>query len=163
MAHSAEFLLTLLQTSPEFAYILLHTFSHILMRQIILESGYSHASIRERIYSRSPEEEGGPMAGILLYTSAPDSEGTLGGLVNLGTPELLGDHIKTALENATLCTSDPTCSEHQPEYGNATLHAAACHACTFSPETSCERGNRYLDRAVLVNTISNDAISFFQI
>ena len=30
------------------------------------------------------------MAGILLYTSAPDAEGTLGGLVNLGQPEELG-------------------------------------------------------------------------
>lgn len=101
------------------------------------------------------------MAGILLYTSAPDSEGTLGGLVNLGLPELLGYHIESALEAATLCTSDPTCSEHKPEYGNAILHAAACHACTFAPETSCEKGNRYLDRAVLVNTISNGDLAFF--
>ncbi|MBI4762921.1 MAG: DUF1998 domain-containing protein [Chloroflexi bacterium] len=147
---------------PGMRYILLHTFSHILMRQIILESGYTQASIRERIYSRAPEDDGGPMAGILLYTSAPDSEGTLGGLVNLGLPELLGYHIESALEAATLCTSDPTCSEHKPEYGNATLHAAACHACTFAPETSCEKGNRYLDRAVLIGTISNAKIAFFE-
>ncbi|MEK6750690.1 MAG: DUF1998 domain-containing protein [Chloroflexota bacterium] len=146
---------------PGMRYILLHTFSHILMRQIVLECGYSQASIRERIYSRNPEVDGGPMAGILLYTSAPDSEGTLGGLVNLGTPESLGHHIEVALESATLCTSDPTCSEHRPEYGNATLHAAACHACTFAPETSCEKGNRYLDRAVLVSTISNNELAFF--
>lgn len=146
---------------PGMRYILLHTFSHILMRQIVLESGYTQASIRERIYSRGPEEEGGPMAGILLYTSAPDSEGTLGGLVNLGLPDLLGYHIESALQVATLCTSDPTCSEHKPEYGNATLHAAACHTCTFAPETSCEKGNRYLDRAVLVNTISNGDLAFF--
>jgi hypothetical protein len=132
------------------------------MRQMALECGYTQASIRERIYSRAPEAEGGPMAGILLYTSAPDSEGTLGGLVNLGIPESLGHHIEVALESATLCTSDPTCSEHRPEYGNATLHAAACHACTFAPETSCERGNRYLDRAVLVSTISNNERPFFE-
>lgn len=146
---------------PGIRYILLHTFSHVLMRQIVLECGYTQASIRERIYSREPNVEGGPMAGILLYTSAPDSEGTLGGLVNLGVPETLGHHISAALDDATLCTSDPTCSEHRPEYGNATLHAAACHACTFAPETSCEKGNRYLDRAVLVNTISNTSLAFF--
>ena len=29
------------------------------------------------------------MAGILIYTAAPDSEGTLGGLVSLGKPEKL--------------------------------------------------------------------------
>lgn len=147
---------------PGMRYILIHTFSHILMRQIAIACGYTQASIRERIYSRSPEAEGGPMAGILLYTSAPDSEGTLGGLVNLGIPESLGHHIEVALESATLCTSDPTCSEHRPEYGNATLHAAACHACVFAPETSCEKGNRYLDRAVLVSTISNNERPFFE-
>jgi hypothetical protein len=101
------------------------------------------------------------MAGILLYTSAPDSDGTLGGLVRLGLPELLSGHIDAALESASLCASDPTCSEHRPEYGNVTLHAAACHACAFAPETSCERGNRYLDRAMLVNTISDSSLSFF--
>ncbi len=145
---------------PGMRYILLHTFSHALMRQIVLECGYTQASIRERIYSRSPNTEGGPMAGILLYTSAPDSEGTLGGLVNLGNPEMLEYHIQTALEEATLCASDPTCSEHRPEYGTS-LHAAACHACLFAPETSCEKGNRYLDRAVLVNTISSGDSAFF--
>ena len=56
------------------------------MRQIVLDCGYSSASIRERLYSRNRDEEGGPMAEILLYTAAPDSEGTLGGLVELGDP-----------------------------------------------------------------------------
>ena len=31
------------------------------------------------------------------------------------------------------------------------LHNAACHACLFASETSCEAGNRWLDRAVLVD------------
>jgi len=147
---------------PGMRYVLLHSFSHILMRQIVLECGYTQASIRERIYSRYPDKAGGPMAGILLYTSAPDSEGTLGGLVSLGFPEILEHHIESALDDATLCASDPTCSEHRPEYGTASLHAAACHTCTFAPETSCEKGNRYLDRAVLVNTIGNSGIAFFE-
>ena len=72
---------------PGLRYVLLHSFAHALMRQLTLECGYTAASIRERIYSLSPEHEHGPMAGILLYTSAPDSEGTLGGLVGLGKPE----------------------------------------------------------------------------
>ncbi|HND49208.1 MAG TPA: DUF1998 domain-containing protein, partial [Anaerolineales bacterium] len=113
-------------------------------------------------YSRYPDKAGGPMAGILLYTSAPDSEGTLGGLVSLGLPEILEHHIESALDDASLCASDPTCSEHRPEYGTASLHAAACHACTFAPETSCEKGNRYLDRAVLVSTIGSAGIAFFE-
>ena len=70
---------------PGMRYVLLHSFSHMLMRAMALESGYSLASLRERIYSRSPEEESGPMAGVLIYTAATDSEGTLGGLASMGS------------------------------------------------------------------------------
>ena len=92
------------------------------------------------------------MAGVLLYTAAPDSEGTLGGLVSLGEPDQLGPLLRQALERAQLCSSDPLCSEHDPRT-DASVHAAACHACQFASETSCERGNRFLDRAALVRTL----------
>ncbi len=39
--------------------------------------------------------------------------------------------------------------------------AAACHACLFTPETSCEMGNRWLDRATLVETFTRDKLDFF--
>jgi hypothetical protein len=146
---------------PGLRYVLLHSFSHALMRQFAMECGYTQASIRERIYSNNPGQPGDPMAGILLYTSAPDSEGTLGGLVSLGEPLNLERHIDVALEACGLCASDPTCAEHMPGYGPSTVHAAACHSCLFSPETSCERGNRYLDRSVLVSTVSHDDHRFF--
>jgi len=146
---------------PGLRYVLLHSFSHALMRQFAMECGYTQASIRERIYSNNPGQPGDPMAGILLYTSAPDSEGTLGGLVSLGDPHNLERHIDSALEACGLCASDPTCAEHMPGYGASTVHAAACHSCLFSPETSCERGNRYLDRSVLVSTVSHDNHRFF--
>jgi len=147
---------------PGLRYVLLHSFSHALMRQFAMECGYTQASIRERIYSSKPGETSLPMAGILLYTSAPDSEGTLGGLVGLGEPQNLERHIDLALEACGLCASDPTCAEHRPGYGASTVHAAACHACLFSPETSCEKGNRYLDRSVLVGTVSHDDHKFFK-
>jgi hypothetical protein len=146
---------------PGMRYILLHSFSHALMRQLSLECGYSAASIRERIYSASPAPGKESMAGILIYTSAPDSEGTLGGLVNLGETENLGAHISQALEHAQLCASDPLCAEHAPSQQGRTIHAAACHACLFAPETSCERGNRYLDRSTLAKTVELDKITFF--
>jgi len=38
------------------------------------------------------------MAGVLIYTAASDSEGTLGGLVSLGEPKTLGRHLDQALE-----------------------------------------------------------------
>lgn len=142
-------------------YVLLHSFAHALLRQLATDSGYAAASVRERIYSREPDMSGGPMAGVLLYTAAPDSEGTLGGLVSLGDPKKLGYHISQALEQVRLCASDPLCSEHRPYEEHATLHGAACHGCLFSPETSCEHGNKYLDRTTLVPTFSIEDIAFF--
>jgi len=146
---------------PGLRYVLLHSFAHALMRQLTLECGYTAASIRERIYSLPPESEYGPMAGILLYTAAPDSEGTLGGLVGLGLPEQLGRHIEGALEQMRSCTSDPLCAEHTSLQEHS-LHEAACHACLFLPETSCERGNKYLDRSVLVPTVDRTNLAFFE-
>ena len=148
------------QGYPGLRYILLHSFAHALMQQLTLECGYSAASIRERIYALAPEHEQGPMAGILLYTAAPDSEGTLGGLVSLGVPDQLGRHIDGALERARRCTSDPLCAEHTG-LQDTSLHQAACHACLFLPETSCERGNKYLDRSVLVPTVDRTKLAFF--
>ena len=134
---------------PGIRYAMIHTFSHLLIRELALECGYNSASIRERIYSDNGTED--PMAGVLFYTAAADSDGTLGGLVELGKPENLGRLIKQALRRATVCSSDPLCSEHNPAKDRS-LHGASCHACGFVAETSCERGNRYLDRALLVPT-----------
>jgi hypothetical protein len=144
-----------------YRFLLLHSFSHALMRQLALECGYAVASIGERIYALPSEEENGPMAGVLLYTAAPDSEGTLGGLVRLGEPERLGRHLAEALDRARLCASDPLCAEHEPEEEATGTNWAACHACLFAPETSCERGNRYLDRSVLVETFQPTGLAFF--
>lgn len=144
---------------PGARFILLHSFAHAIMRQLAVECGYVTASISERIYSRGPAD-GDAMAGVLIYTAAPDSEGTLGGLCALGRPNRLASHLDEALGAMSLCASDPLCAEHAPA-GDGTLHGAACHTCTFLPETSCERGNRYLDRAVLVPTVERSDIAFF--
>lgn len=145
---------------PGIRYTMLHTISHLLIRELALECGYNAASIRERIYASLEGEA--PMAGILLYTAAADSDGTLGGLIELGTPANLVRLIEQALHRATICSSDPLCSEHDPEQ-DRTLHAASCHACTFVSETSCERGNRYLDRALLVRTFDSKDAAFFEL
>lgn len=148
--------------APGLGYVLLHSFAHSLMRQLSVECGYALASIRERIYYLPPEAENGPMAGLLIYTAAQDSEGTLGGLVSLGEPIELGRHAAQALERVALCASDPLCSEHQPDIDGVALHGAACHACLFVPETSCERGNRFLDRSLLVPTLCSGDLAFFE-
>lgn len=141
---------------PGMRYVLLHSFSHALMRQISLEAGYSAASLKERIYARSATALGGPMMGVLVYTAATDSEGTLGGLIGLGEDErALHRLIAHSLEMMRLCAGDPICAEREVDGGGRTVHGAACHGCLFAPETSCERGNRYLDRRVLVPTMQD--------
>jgi hypothetical protein len=134
---------------PGVRYAMIHTFAHLLIRELALECGYNAASIRERVYASSDTDS--PMAGVIVYTAAPDSDGTLGGLVELGKSENLERLVRQALDRASICSSDPLCSEHDPRVDRS-LHAASCHACTFVAETSCERGNRYLDRALLVKT-----------
>lgn len=151
---------------PGIRYVVLHSFAHALIRQLAVECGYTTASLRERIYSRNPGEDQPEMAGVLIYTAAPDSEGTLGGLVSLGKPQTLERHLDQALDNMRLCASDPLCAEHHPYRDGITLHAASCHACLFAPETSCERGNKYLDRAVLVPTVETgeqSELAFFRL
>ena len=141
---------------PIARFVLIHTLSHMLMRQVALECGYSSASLRERIYLGSPAS---PTAGLLLSTAASDSEGTLGGLVALGERRYLERILASALADAAQCSSDPLCAEHIPQSPSATLHNAACHACLFASETSCESGNRWLDRAVLVD-LTGDNLAF---
>lgn len=137
-------------------YLLLHTLSHLLIRQVALECGYSSASIRERLYVGRPDR---PAAGLLLCTAASDSEGTLGGLVALGKAHHLKRLLDNAFEDVFRCSSDPLCAEHEPEDPSDMLHGAACHACLFSSETSCESNNRWLDRSVLVD-LTGDGLVF---
>ena len=100
------------------------------------------------------------MAGILLYTASPDSEGSLGGLVDLGSPQRFPDLLRGALASTARCSSDPLCADHQPEV-HATINAAACHACILASETSCETFNRFLDRNALVPTMASGSLAFF--
>ena len=129
-------------------YLLVHSLAHILINQLVFECGYSTASLRERLYvSADPTA---PMAGLLIYTAAGDSEGTLGGLVRLGRPERLGPVVRRAVGRASWCSADPVCSEQLGGQGSKLANLAACHACVLLPETSCETINQGLDRAMIV-------------
>ncbi len=133
---------------PGVRYLMLHTFSHAVINQLALECGYAAASIRERIYC-SPTA-----AGVLLYTSAPDSEGTLGGLMSLVRSKRIDRIVADAVARLAVCSGDPLCATHIPSSTEEdVLHGAACHYCLFLPETSCEHQNRFLDRAVLLPSL----------
>ncbi|MYW05319.1 DUF1998 domain-containing protein [Streptomyces sp. SID3343] len=132
---------------PGARYIALHTLSHLLIRTIALECGYNSASLAERIYAGDDDD---PRTGILLYTAVPDAEGTLGGLVSLAEKAHFERIVRRALTDARHCSQDPLCSERLPQAPYDYLHGAACHVCLFLSETTCERGNRFLDRRFLV-------------
>lgn len=143
---------------PGARYYALHTLSHLLIRTIALECGYSSASLSERIYSGTPDDP--QRAGILIYTAVPDAEGTLGGLVSLAEPDELVRITRRALTDAMHCSSDPLCAERLPHDPDEFLHGAACHVCLFVSETTCERGNRFLDRRFVV-PIDNPNLALF--
>ena len=140
-------------------YVFLHTFAHALITQLSFDCGYGSASLRERVYCELDEPEQ-PMQGVLIYTASGDSEGTLGGLVRQGEPDRLKAVIERAIRRAQWCSSDPVCIESAGQ-GSDNSNLAACHGCVLLPETSCEAGNRLLDRGLLVGTPEHPGIGLF--
>jgi hypothetical protein len=128
--------------------IMIHTLAHLLMRQMSFDAGYSASALRERVYSTKTPES--PLGGVLVYTGAGDSEGSLGGLARLGVPERLVPILARALGAAQWCSLDPVCRESSGQ-GTDSLSLAACHACALASETSCTHSNVLLDRALLVD------------
>lgn len=145
-------------------YWLLHTFAHVLFREMAMESGYGAASISERIYAWQGSDKHAPAAGLLLLTTSSDSDGTLGGLVQLSEPQRLRRLVHHALRRASRCSSDPACARRTPRFPEDFLHGAACHCCAMASETSCERANRFLDRRFLINLPGDeDRLGFFEV
>lgn len=127
--------------------IMLHTLSHFLIDELANVCGYNRAAIRERLYL----DEG--QVGVLIYISAGDSSGTLGGLVRLGVQDKFFHILDKAKNNAEWCSSDPVCTELGQVQGQGVnaLNGAACYNCSHIPETSCEYWNLYLDRSLLID------------
>jgi hypothetical protein len=133
-------------------FLLLHTFAHFLIEELCFECGYSAASLRERIYvSEEPDTK---MAGVMIYTANSDSEGSLGGLVRMASPDRIEPVLKKIIAKASWCSNDPVCMEHgSPDLagqGTEGLNLASCYACSLISETSCEEFNIFLDRAMLI-------------
>lgn len=137
-------------------HILIHTFSHAMIQEFARFSGYATTSLRERLYCSDD------MYGVLIYTASSDSEGGLGGLIELSKPEKLYPIFVRALEKMEYCSSDPHCSDARFEM-QSTVNGAACHACGFVSETSCEWGNQLLDRRTLIPLNEGESLAFFQL
>lgn len=146
-------------TSISARYVLLHTISHVLINEIAQECGYNTASLSEIIYCNQISDK--LMNGILIYTSSADAEGTLGGLSNLGKPGKLDKIFKKAINKSRWCSSDPLCISVDSGQGFLGVNLSACHSCCMLPETSCENINKFLDRGMMIGTIDNPELGFF--
>ncbi|MCL2760336.1 MAG: DUF1998 domain-containing protein [Desulfuromonadales bacterium] len=129
--------------------VLIHTLSHLLIRELEYVCGYPMSSLQERLYISEN------MNGFLI--SAYDgTDGYLGGLTKLcndpdNPDNKLRSIIRNALQRAKDCSLDPICYESDGQ-GIAQLNLAACHSCTLIPDTSCEMSNLFLDRRLVVDT-----------
>lgn len=123
--------------------LLLHTLSHLIIKELEFACGYPATSLRERIYA------GLDMNGILIYAIS-GSEGTYGGLVS----QAQSDKFKLLLDGVIIaandCSADPICHESE-DGGVGGLNLASCYACTLLPETSCELFNSILDRQIVID------------
>lgn len=140
--------------SRDAEYVLLHTFAHLIIKEMSMQSGYSSSAIKERIYSSEN------MCGLLIYTGSSDKEGSLGGLVELGEMDKFIFLLKELLQNALTCTTDPECFMNTPT--KEKINGAACHSCVMISETACENGNRLLDRAFVVPVPERESCGYFR-
>ena len=99
--------------------------------------------------------------GVSLYAASLTARAPSAALVALADPARLSATLREALRRGRLCSTDPMCADHHAGEQSDALHAAACHACLFAPETSCEHGNRYLDRATVTPILGDPTKPYF--
>ena len=141
---------------PGLPYLMLHSFSHMLITAVSLECGYPASSIRERIYAL-------PSAGfgVLNYTGTSDAEGTLGGLIEVG--RRIYDTSKRPSKWANFAPMIPFVPNINPKTTTpGDFFWAARHGCLLIAETSCEQHNDFLDCALVVPTVDNLGVEFFR-
>lgn len=113
-----------------------HTFCHIVMKEMEFQCGYPLTSLKEKIYIDNDNSKGG----FLIYTIA-GSEGSYGGLISLTQNGKIIDLINRGAERARYCPNDPICSLD---------HEAHCFACLDLPETACIKFNAKLNRRLFL-------------
>lgn len=114
-------------------HIFMHTFCHMLMKELEFVCGYPIASMNERLYAF--EDDG--KYGFLIY-AVGGSSGSYGGLSSLFISNEIESIISNCLERAKDCSNDPICSSE----------GGSCFACVQIPETTCEMFNNGISRNV---------------
>jgi hypothetical protein len=123
-------------------FVWLHTLSHAIIHSLSAYTGYSAASLRERVYVSRDETNGG----ILIYNTSPGEDSGMGGLA--GKVEVFSDIVINAIDSLLICSNDPLCNDvrKSPE----SINGAACYSCLLISETSCEHRNLWLDRHLVI-------------
>jgi hypothetical protein len=135
-------------------YFIIHSFSHLILRELEFSCGYPTSSLKERLYISSEGKEF--MAGVLIYTT-DGSEGSMGGLVSQASENNIENLVKNALIRGIDCSSDPLCWESEGQ-GLFNFNLASCFSCSLVSEVACESMNLGLDRRILVD----ENIGFFK-
>lgn len=118
-----------------YCYCVLHTLSHLIIKQLEYVGGYPASSLNERIYFSGDDK-----VGFMVYTVA-GSEGSYGGIVTAVENMTVHNLFKKAIEVGKVCSNDPVCMSD----------SAACFSCVLLPEVSCESFNNLLNRAILID------------
>jgi hypothetical protein len=128
--HEASLRETLLADRPQerMVFGLLHTLSHLCVRQAALLCGLERTSLSEYVLPRTLT--------FAIYCNHR-SGATIGALTALFEQSLA--EWLNAVRDARRCVYDPVCRERE----------ASCHACTHLAETSCRFFNLNLSRSLL--------------
>ena len=129
---------------PLFVY--LHTLSHLIIRSVSANSGYSSSALRERIYLDIDGSK--PRGGFIIYATQPGSDGTSGGLISLVNS--FQQIYNTAINSVLFCSNDPLCIEDYFSADGLKVNGSSCYGCTLISETSCEHRNLWLDRGLVL-------------
>ena len=144
---------TLLVTNTNTRFVWWHSFCHNLLQNLSIDSGFSLVSLGERVYCHQ-KNDGGFESGILIYTAATGSDGTLGGLVSLVEKTFMTGILRKTAESINSCSNDPVCSDIRINKNKVT--GACCHACELISETTCGYQNKFLDRNIVRGTLEYD-------
>jgi hypothetical protein len=125
-----EFFNSLAVNSEEYKAVntLLHTFSHLLMRNSSVFTGLDLQSYGEKIFPTS--------AAIFLFST---SSINIGGLQFVFENEVF-NWFENMRFDVSECTLDPSCIRNK----------GACFSCMYIPEFVCSLFNQYLDRDVFL-------------
>jgi len=124
-------------------FMYVHTFSHLIMKELEFSCGYPTVSLSERLFV-----DNGEMQGLLIYTVG-GLEGGYGGLSSQAEANRFERLIDSAFERAEDCSSDPICY-HSEGQGIGEMNMAACYSCALVAENACEAFNSFLDRKIIL-------------